>query len=70
MTVCNRTDIFRELAMYYEHREKNYQKAREVALEGLALASETSQSLREDFSRRLERLQRKIIKQEKRQDSG
>ncbi len=61
----NRLDCFRELAIYYEHREKDYQKAREVALEGLALAEGAPRSLREDFSRRLERLQQKMRRQGK-----
>jgi uncharacterized protein YprB with RNaseH-like and TPR domain len=70
MTVHNRIDSFRELAMYYEHREKDFKKAKEAALEGLALAAGTSQSQEEDFFRRLERLQRKMDKQKKKEAAG
>jgi len=70
MTSLNQLDCFRELAMYYEHKGKDYEKAREVALEGLALAGGTSRSLQEDFSRRLERLRQKIERQRKRKDGG
>jgi hypothetical protein len=52
--------------MYYEHKEKDYEKAREVVMEGLALAGEASRSQQEDFSRRLERLGKKIERQKKR----
>lgn len=63
MISLNRLECFRELAMYYEHREKDYVKAAEVTREGLALAGRASQSLQEDFSRRLGRLRRKIERQ-------
>jgi hypothetical protein len=66
MSSLNRVDCFRELAIYYEHREKDYQKARQMALEGLALSDGAPRSLREDFSRRVERLQQKIKRQRKR----
>lgn len=70
MIPLHRLECFRELAMYYEHREKDYVKAREVVREGLALAGEASRSLQEDFSRRLERLRQKIERQRKRRDTG
>ncbi|MFZ2055298.1 MAG: ribonuclease H-like domain-containing protein [Candidatus Aminicenantales bacterium] len=70
MTSLHQLDCFRELAMYYEHREKDYKKAREVALEGLALSGGASRSLQEDFSRRLERLRQKIERQRKIKDAG
>jgi uncharacterized protein YprB with RNaseH-like and TPR domain len=70
LTAFNRVDSFRELAMYYEHREKDYQKAKEIVLEGLAISGGAPSSLREDFSRRLERLQRKINSQRKRRGAG
>jgi len=70
MTPLHQLDCFRELAMYYEHREKDYKKASEVALEGLALAGQASRSRHEDFTRRLERLQQKIERQGKRKVAG
>lgn len=51
---------FRELAMYYEHREKDYEKARQLAEEGFILAQGMSKSYTRDFSRRLERLKKKL----------
>lgn len=66
----NRLDCFRELAMYYEHREKDYVKAAEVAKEGLNLAGGAPRILQEDFSRRLERLRRKIERQNKKGEAG
>lgn len=55
---------YRELAMYYEHRKKQYEEAKRIAEQGLALSMEVmSASFREDFAYRLERLNRKIEKQ-------
>jgi len=51
---------FRELAMYYEHREKDYEKARQLAEEGFIIAQGISKSYTQDFSRRLERLKKKL----------
>ncbi|MBN1273157.1 MAG: ribonuclease H-like domain-containing protein [Candidatus Aminicenantes bacterium] len=51
---------FRELAMYLEHREKNYEEARRIAEEGFVVSMETGSAFKEDFSRRMERLKRKI----------
>ncbi len=53
---------FRELAMYYEHREKDYQKARQLAEEGYELALAISRTYAQDFSRRIERLTRKLAR--------
>ena len=55
----------RELAIYYEHRERNYEKARQFALQGLNAASGAFQSLEKDFAHRLERLERKLEKKGK-----
>lgn len=49
----------RELAMYFEHRLKNYEEARRIAEEGYVLASGFSSYFERDFSYRLERLKRK-----------
>lgn len=65
----NRLECYRELAMYYEHKEKDYAKASEVVLEGLALANGGPSSLQADFSRRIERLRQKIERQKKRNDA-
>jgi lipopolysaccharide biosynthesis regulator YciM len=65
MAPFNQLTSYRELAMYYEHKERDYKKAREVAEEGLAAASGTSRSLEKDFSHRLERLKRKLERREK-----
>jgi len=53
---------FRELAMYYEHKEKDYKEAKKIAEEGLALSLGVSSFFESDFSHRLERLRRKIQK--------
>lgn len=54
---------FRELAMYFEHKEKKYEEARKIAEEGLVLSLEVSPYYEKDFSYRLERLKRRIKKQ-------
>lgn len=51
---------FRELAMYWEHREKNYEEARKITEEGFVVSMETGSAFKDDFSRRMERLKRKI----------
>ena len=68
MVSVRRLECFRELAMYYEHRAKDYTKAKKVVLEGLALAGEGPRKLQDDFSRRLERLDKKIGRRRKRKD--
>jgi uncharacterized protein YprB with RNaseH-like and TPR domain len=54
---------FRELAMYFEHRLKNYEEAKRIAEEGFVLSSGVSTYYEKDFSYRLERLRRKIRQQ-------
>jgi hypothetical protein len=51
---------FRELAMYYEHKKKDFEQARKIAEEGYVLSRNVSSYYEEDFSYRLERLKRKI----------
>ncbi|MBM3298318.1 MAG: hypothetical protein FJY83_12085, partial [Candidatus Aminicenantes bacterium] len=51
--------IYRELAVHYEHQEKNPEEAIRFAEEGLALSRGLSSGLHEDFSRRLKRLRSK-----------
>jgi len=53
-------DCLRELAIYYEHREKNPQEALKYALDGLALSRGVRQAYEHDFQRRVDRLSRKI----------
>ncbi len=55
---------FRELAMYLEHKEKNYEEARKIAEEGYVLSMNISDYFKKDFSHRLDRLKRKIKKQQ------
>jgi uncharacterized protein YprB with RNaseH-like and TPR domain len=69
MTPLNQLTCFRELAIYYEHRERDYEKARQVAEEGLTAAAGTSRSLEKDFSHRLERLKHKIKQKGKEKDT-
>lgn len=51
---------YRELAMFYEHRLKDYERARQLAASGLELAAGISRTYEQDFLRRLERLTEKI----------
>ncbi len=60
MTPQSQLFCFRELAMYYEHREKDYVKAHQTAEEGLALALGVSAAFEADFAHRLKRLRGKI----------
>lgn len=60
MTPLHQLSCFRELAMHYEHRAKDYAKAAAVAEEGLSQAAGVSRSYEQDFSHRLERLRGKI----------
>ena len=60
LTPANQLFCFKELAMYYEHKEKNYQEARRLAEEGLALSLGVSLEYEEDFLRRLGRLRKKM----------
>jgi uncharacterized protein YprB with RNaseH-like and TPR domain len=69
MTPLNQPTCYRELAIYYEHRERDYEKARQAAEEGLTAATGTSRSLEKDFSHRLERLKHKIERKRKEKDT-
>jgi len=59
MTSQNQISSYRELAIHYEHREKNYEEAIRIVEEGLALSRELDSGLHQDFSRRLKRLKTK-----------
>jgi uncharacterized protein YprB with RNaseH-like and TPR domain len=54
---------FRELAMYLEHREKNYEEARKISEEGYVLSRGVSSYYENDFVHRRARLKEKIKKQ-------
>ena len=54
---------FRELAMHFEHRLKNYKEAKRIAEEGFVLSTGVSSYYERDFTHRLERLRRKIKQQ-------
>lgn len=51
---------FRELSMYFEHVEANYQEAHKFAEEGYVLSMSLSSYYEKDFSHRLNRLKTKI----------
>lgn len=53
-------DAFRELAMYYEHKEKRFDEALRAAEEGLAMALGQSVFHEQDFRKRLERIRGKL----------
>lgn len=54
---------FRELAMYLEHREKNYEEAIKIAEEGYVLSRDNSSYYERDFEHRRARLKEKLKKQ-------
>jgi len=68
MRPLNHLTCFRELAIYYEHTERDYEKARQIAEEGLSVAFGTSRSLEKDFSHRLERLRNKLERKSREKD--
>jgi hypothetical protein len=70
MTPGNPLICYRELAIHYEHRERDYEKARQAAEEGLAAAAGASRSLERDFSHRLERIKHKLDSQKKGRGPG
>ncbi|MBN1222105.1 MAG: ribonuclease H-like domain-containing protein [Candidatus Aminicenantes bacterium] len=51
---------FREMAMYLEHKERNYDEAKKIAEEGYVLSLNTSSYYEDDFKHRMERLKQKI----------
>ena len=71
----NPLEALRELAMYFEHKQKDYEEAKRTAEEGLALAMNGSASIRgkdfrKDFEHRLDRLNDKIIRHSKGRKAG
>ncbi|MBU1474762.1 MAG: ribonuclease H-like domain-containing protein [Acidobacteria bacterium] len=54
---------YRELAMYFEHRDKNYEEARRYAEEGLVASFNISVRYESDFRHRLERLKGRLKKE-------
>lgn len=53
---------FRELAMYFEHRKKDFERARSIAEEGLVASFGVSAAYENDFRYRLERIKEKLKK--------
>lgn len=70
MTSLDQVFSFRELAMYYEHKKKDYEVARKIAEEGYVLSLGISSYFERDFSHRLERLKRKIQRQKEKKAEG
>ncbi len=62
MAAGDEFDCFRELAMYFEHRAKDYAEAVRFATEGLAVSKGRSPAAERDFEKRLDRLRRKMAK--------
>ena len=62
MATSGKLFCYRELAMYYEHCCRDYERARQLAAAGLSLARGVSKTYEEDFLRRLQRLEAKIQK--------
>ena len=60
MSPLNQLFCHRELAMYYEHKLKDYAEAKRIAEEGLALSMGVDNAYEKDFSHRLERLKIKL----------
>jgi uncharacterized protein YprB with RNaseH-like and TPR domain len=56
---------YRELAMYFEHRKKDWEKARLLAEEGMVASFGLSTAYEKDFRRRLARIKGKIKREEK-----
>jgi hypothetical protein len=53
---------YRDMAIYFEHKAKDYVQAKRIAEEGLAIAIDLGARLREDFARRLDRLNARIAR--------
>ncbi len=70
MISCRELSCFRELAMYYEHRERNYAKAAALAEQALALASGISRTYEADFAYRLNRLRLKMSRKKEGEGRG
>jgi hypothetical protein len=53
---------YRDMAIYFEHKVKDFGEAKRIAVEGLALSMNIESKLREDFARRIDRLAGKMAK--------
>lgn len=53
---------YRDMAIYFEHKAKDYAQAKRIAQEGLAISFDVGSKLREDFARRVDRLNAKIVR--------
>ena len=62
MAAGDEFDCFRELAMYFEHKAKDYGEATRYALEGLAVSKGKSAAAERDFEKRIARLKGKMAR--------
>ncbi len=70
MSSQNQLSSYRELAIYYEHREKKVEEAIRIAEEGLMLSRQLDSRMQQDFSKRLKRLKAKADRKLSIQTSG
>jgi hypothetical protein len=62
MAAGDEFDCFRELAMYFEHRAKDYDQAIRFATEGLAVSKGRSAAAERDFEKRIARIKAKMAR--------
>lgn len=62
MAAGDEFDCFRELAMYFEHKAKDYGEAIRFATEGLAVSKGKSSAAERDFEKRIARLRGKMAR--------
>jgi uncharacterized protein len=65
MAAGDEFDCFRELAMYFEHRAKDYDQAVRFATEGLAVSKGRSAAAERDFEKRIARIKAKMARAKK-----
>jgi uncharacterized protein len=62
MAAGDEFDCFRELAMYFEHRARDYDQAIRFATEGLAVSKGRSAAAERDFEKRIARIKAKMAR--------
>ncbi len=62
MAAGDDVDCFRELAMYFEHRAKDYAEAIRFATEGLAVSKGRAPAAEKDFEKRIARIKGKMAR--------
>jgi uncharacterized protein len=65
MAAGDEFDCFRELAMYFEHRARDYDQAIRFATEGLAVSKGRSAAAERDFEKRIVRIKAKMARAKK-----